>query len=298
MTYTTINTEQRKALKRKYRGKKYVRCRIYPTYQGTSDREYQRVAISYMHEANVALKACLTNITKQYGTSPSRFRAKVKSGFNAVKAQIDKRIEERGLDALIGKTGVNARNREVRDWKKTIKQTFDIDIEEGYYKEGQYQQMVEQWATTNISMIKSLIDGMIDKMAETIMEARAKRMPMKDMLKNVQKEYESGRMRARLMARDQMVKLNTQLTKAQQGEAGIDSYIWTTMHDKRVRACHRSFSGKVFKWDNPPESWYRTSTGIVHTGKRYNPGEDYGCRCYALPVFDINKLNLPVKVKK
>jgi hypothetical protein len=47
-------------------------------------------------------------------------------------------------------------------------------------------------------------------------------------------------------------------------------YIWRTRGDGRVRASHAANDGKVFDRNNPPP-----------TG---NPGQDYGCRCWAEPV--------------
>jgi hypothetical protein len=46
-------------------------------------------------------------------------------------------------------------------------------------------------------------------------------------------------------------------------------YIWHTQGDEKVRPSHAANDGKVFAWKNPPE-----------TG---NPGEEYGCRCWAEP---------------
>jgi hypothetical protein len=48
-----------------------------------------------------------------------------------------------------------------------------------------------------------------------------------------------------------------------------------------VRSAHAANNGKIFAWDNPPE-----------TG---NPSEDYDCRCVAEPYYgeiDPNKINL------
>ncbi|MBI5426784.1 MAG: hypothetical protein HZA02_00725 [Nitrospinae bacterium] len=46
-------------------------------------------------------------------------------------------------------------------------------------------------------------------------------------------------------------------------------YIWRTRRDSQVRSEHAEREGKVFDWNNPP--------------KGGNPGEDYGCRCWAEP---------------
>jgi SPP1 gp7 family putative phage head morphogenesis protein len=53
--------------------------------------------------------------------------------------------------------------------------------------------------------------------------------------------------------------------------------MWSTSHDRRVRDSHKELNGRVFTWDNPP---------IVDParGRRAHPGQDYGCRCVAVPV--------------
>lgn len=52
-------------------------------------------------------------------------------------------------------------------------------------------------------------------------------------------------------------------------EAGTH-YIWHTRGDDKVRSAHAVNDGKVFAWENPPDTGH--------------PGEDYGCRCWAEPV--------------
>lgn len=76
--------------------------------------------------------------------------------------------------------------------------------------------------------------------------------------------------RARLIARDQVLKHNGQLTKLLQKESGITKYIWRTSNDERVRDTHAAADGQVFSWENPPP-WG-------------HPGEDFQCRCHAEPV--------------
>ncbi len=76
--------------------------------------------------------------------------------------------------------------------------------------------------------------------------------------------------RAELIARDQTLKLNGAITEIRQKEAGVDSYVWSTSLDERVRPEHASLEGQTFAWSSPP------SVG--------HPGEDFQCRCVAVPV--------------
>lgn len=53
---------------------------------------------------------------------------------------------------------------------------------------------------------------------------------------------------------------------------GIDSYIWRTQLDDRVRPLHRALEGTLQSLNNPPIA------GVY--GDRCNPGETIHCRCY------------------
>jgi SPP1 gp7 family putative phage head morphogenesis protein len=57
--------------------------------------------------------------------------------------------------------------------------------------------------------------------------------------------------------------------KAAANEQATTHYIWRTSGDNKVRATHAANNGKIFAWDNPPETGH--------------PGEDYNCRCTAEP---------------
>lgn len=81
------------------------------------------------------------------------------------------------------------------------------------------------------------------------------------------------RARAELIARDQTLKFNGQLAKARQVAAGVLKYTWVTSRDERVRATHKALDRRVFHWGEP------TPIG-------YEPGQDYQCRCVAVPVLD------------
>jgi SPP1 gp7 family putative phage head morphogenesis protein len=65
-------------------------------------------------------------------------------------------------------------------------------------------------------------------------------------------------------------RMHQSLEGTRQQAIGINSYIWHSQDDARVRPDHAANDGQIFNWDTPPP-----------TG---NPGEDYNCRCWAEPV--------------
>ena len=106
--------------------------------------------------------------------------------------------------------------------------------------------------------------------------------------------FQSGHVkkRARFIAKDQTQKMHGVVTRTRQAELGDEEFTWRTMRDQRVvgtpggkypvgsklHGNHFDREGKVYRWDNLP------SDG--------GPGWPIGCRCYAEPVIDMEKLNL------
>jgi SPP1 gp7 family putative phage head morphogenesis protein len=92
---------------------------------------------------------------------------------------------------------------------------------------------------------------------------------------------------AKLIARDQVGKLNGQITQVNQGLAGVEKYMWMTVDDERVRGrpggrfarsrpSHWALDGKTFSWSDPPVAGPGTQPG--------HPGDAIQCRCYADPI--------------
>jgi SPP1 gp7 family putative phage head morphogenesis protein len=68
-----------------------------------------------------------------------------------------------------------------------------------------------------------------------------------------------------------------------QTQAGISEYEWSTSGDERVRSSHDELDGTRQSWDDPPVT--------NDDGDTNHPGEDYQCRCVAIPVLpDIGDL--------
>ena len=78
--------------------------------------------------------------------------------------------------------------------------------------------------------------------------------------------------RADLIGRDQINKLNGQLSHLRQINTGITHYFWRDSDDNRVRASHLIF-------DNNRFSWKVGAPGGIH------PGDEVQCRCWAEPDF-------------
>lgn len=95
--------------------------------------------------------------------------------------------------------------------------------------------------------------------------------------------YAKALRRARFVARDQVGKLQGELTGIRQQNLGVTRYRWRTARDERVRGnpggrypdakhSHHSREGQIFEWGKPPPDG--------------PPGKAILCRCIAEPVFE------------
>ena len=75
--------------------------------------------------------------------------------------------------------------------------------------------------------------------------------------------------------KDQAHQLNAVMNNIRQRALGAKRYRWQDRRDDRVRNAHRDAHNDVYSWTERP-----SKTG------GFRPGEDFGCRCSAIPIID------------
>jgi SPP1 gp7 family putative phage head morphogenesis protein len=124
----------------------------------------------------------------------------------------------------------------------------------------------------NVKLIRSIDDDYLDRVAVVIEKAQREGWTAARAAQELSSTTEITLNRAKLIARDQIATVNSQITKQRQTAAGVERYRWSTSRDERVRPEHAEREGRVFSWDNPPPDGH--------------PGEPINCRCVAIPIFD------------
>lgn len=135
---------------------------------------------------------------------------------------------------------------------------------------------IQQFRVRNVSLIKSLAGNELDRVSDLLDEAERGAWRVEELRGKLQEEFDVTKSKADLLARDQVLKLNGQLTQMRQSNAGITEYVWTTSEDERVRPAHEELDGTTQNWNAPPV--------ISDDGRTGHPGDDYQCRCTAFPV--------------
>ncbi|MBO7735913.1 MAG: minor capsid protein [Methanobrevibacter sp.] len=96
-----------------------------------------------------------------------------------------------------------------------------------------------------------------------------------NLVEELEHDYQMSHNKAKFLARQETSLLMSQFREERYKSIGINEYTWSTSGDSRVRPMHKRLHGKVFSWDNPPI--------VDESGRRAHPGQDFGCRCLAIP---------------
>lgn len=281
----------------RFKGHDKLHAKYMPQIPKSAEREYARLASDYMKVTKAVLESELPKIkeiySREYKTAVEELQTDSKDDlmlvvneiFERMQNALSKKSETMGLRKRLENLANLTRKLTVKEWKKAIKATLGIDIREDYYLGDFYKEALERWVEDNVNLISTIPQETLGKMKSIIEEGYVKGKSTARMVKQIQSAYGISKRHASLVARDQVAKLNGNIQRAQQQDAGIEEYKWYTCGDGRVRSSHRRLNGKVFKWSDPP---------MTDGGRRCHPGEDYQCRCIARPVFNRN-MNLPLK---
>lgn len=146
----------------------------------------------------------------------------------------------------------------------------------------------------NVNKITTLSSNYFEEIQDSVTRALRSGTGNKSVVKEVQaiidKAGDNSRARAKLIATDQIQKLNGDLDKKRQQANGGSRYYWRTRRNARVRdkansngySDHAQLEGAVFEWGQPPITVFKGK----RSGERNEPGQDILCKCLAEMVID------------
>lgn len=128
-----------------------------------------------------------------------------------------------------------------------------------------------------VNLITSLPLEAAERVHTLTLEGLAEGRRADSIAKDIRETGDVTESRARLIARTEVARTASGLTRARATHIGSTHYIWRTSKDGTVRESHKKMDGQVIAWNNPPE---------VEPGKRYHAGEFCNCRCWPEPIFN------------
>ena len=132
--------------------------------------------------------------------------------------------------------------------------------------------------TQNLDLyIKGWIDENIPKLRKKVQENAFAGGRAEALVSVILENYDTSRAKAKFLARQETSLLMSKFQQSRFQEGGVEEYRWSGADDERERPDHRKLNGKIFRFKSPPITNRKT-------GARNNPGEDYNCRCIAVPI--------------
>jgi len=178
----------------------------------------------------------------------------------------------------------NQQNKE--QTQRTYFQAFGIDLT-GLLGDGAIKSEMDKALRDNVDLITSIHTDFIHDIGEAVFSNVKDGGRHENLINIIRERGNVTRSRAKFIARDQTSKLNADLTEARNVALGLDLYDWGGTGDERERDSHSALNGMLCKYSDPTvysddggKTWKKRKSIGAFEGK---PGEDYQCRCLAIP---------------
>lgn len=134
----------------------------------------------------------------------------------------------------------------------------------------------------NAKLIKSVNEKYIGQIENIVNAGTRSGLRPEYIQKQLTEQFGIESRRSKFIARDQTSKVAGQLNQMRQTTTGFKYFRWLDSKDGRVRSRHKHIADKetkygvgVYRWDDLP---------LSDKGIPIAPGDDYQCRCTAIPV--------------
>lgn len=186
----------------------------------------------------------------------------------------------------IKKTADDVLDFDNNDFSKMVHKGINVDVP---ITSPWWNDMRSSWAEDNYSLIVSNAKNYVSEINTLTEQAVVNGFSARKLTDNIkQATTKLTDKHCKLLARDQIGKLNGQITESQMQEIGLDLYVWSTSNDDRVRESHAIMEGLLCRWDDASvcsydngKTWVDRPAGAVEL----HPGQDIQCRCVPLAFF-------------
>lgn len=259
-------------------------------YPSLIEKKYENFCVALIKEFHTLLKSDLyPRLPEIYAEFDKEFGTRRQDDFfGFLQRIIGKIVIKFGSKVDSAEPGFLKIATETDQWskaqsQKAIRQVLGVNILEGNQ---QLTAAVSGWVTQNVDLIKNISASEKLIIEQYVVDAYRIGLSHKELKEGLEDHWKdrdkrkvtwvkgfSVEQRSRLVARDQLGKLNGQISMLRQTSIGVERYTWRTSLDERVRASHVALENKVFYW-NPAD-------GPTPPPEIGHPGHDYQCRCYA-----------------
>lgn len=187
-----------------------------------------------------------------------------------LRARLAARVDTPAIRRRVEAIAMRAAGWSERELRRQLRQLTGIDPT---LEDPDLSRLMERFREQNLKLIRSLADDQVARVRRVLTRARIGTR-VEELTADIREQTGAVASRAELIARDQTLKLNAQVTRARHEALGVTHFRWSTSRDARVRASHRELDGREFAYADPP----------IVDGEPTIPGVGFQCRCLAIPI--------------
>lgn len=206
--------------------------------------------------------------------------AHVNDKVNGIVRSLIRTLDDIDVAGFVGK---NTLHHQFLKSTEEMSNAFDATVKaisiKPKFTAAQQQALSDNYATNMELYIQKWAKQSILKLRESVTQNVYKGNRASELVKKIQGSYRVSREKAKFLARQETSLLMSKMREERYKGIGITRYRWEGANDERERPDHKALNGKIFSWDNPPIT-------NRETGARNNPGEDFNCRCIAVPIIE------------
>lgn len=203
-----------------------------------------------------------------------------------MRAAIDRLVERwtgslfRGqAERIAARTVSRADAANQQDFLNSVNRAVGVDFFQATFSQGLTDYLVSTTFETQ-DLVISIPEQHFTRIGTIVLSGMGAGRTPGAIAREISQQTGIAQRRAKLIARNQLAKINGDLTQRRQQNAGIEFFQWITSRDERVGDDHREAANRetdfgigVYRWDDPPPE------GIPGHSTRPN------CRCTARPIF-------------
>ncbi|WP_459459587.1 phage head morphogenesis protein [Rhizobium sp. No.120] len=132
-----------------------------------------------------------------------------------------------------------------------------------------------------VSLIKSIPFEAAERVRKLANEGIVQGRRSNYIAEEIMRSGDVARSRANTIARTEVSRTSTELTRARAEHVGSVGYIWRTADDSDVRHSHAEMEGQFVRWDQPP----------TLDGMKGHAGQFPNCRCWCEVVIPDDQVS-------
>lgn len=181
--------------------------------------------------------------------------------FSKLRLRVGERnpVPQEKVDGIASAVDAHNRNEVKRDFQRIAKVNPLLD-------DAGLRQRFKEFSRQNANLIQDLDDEALSRVESRVREGIQSGERYETVAKSISEQTNIAKSRAKLIARDQTSKLNSDLNRVRQRKNGIRRYEWMSASDSRVRDSHVDLHRTIRRWDNPHPT-------------EGHPGDAVNCRC-------------------